>query len=176
MDRLVAESQIIRQMSRYALAQDTLDPPLLTSLCCTTGKIVMDVSRHLPDHPVQYLTPAELAKMTPQVIGGFTATQHFLGNYFFRWPADGGDGNSGVERVTVTSSVIAYHCIQAEEGGQVESVTMRAYWYSDVEKEADGQRRVRGFQVERLVPLDNPGLYVKARVRVAAGLGRKAKG
>lgn len=141
MDRLIAEQAIAQRLSSFAFAQDNLDLLLLISLCVPNGRITMDASSHLADHPPQRMSPDELASTTHAVIGGFTATQHFLGNHIFNWPAGDSDG---AQKAHVTSSVIAYHCIQAEEGGPVESVTARAYWHSELERQTDRGVEISG--------------------------------
>lgn len=161
MERLVNEASITRNLHLYTTAQDTLDLELLKFLCAPD--VVMDVSGHLPDHPTTTFSPDQLASVTHQTLGGFTATQHCLGNYIFTWDSD--------TKARVTSRVIAYHCIQENDGDEVESVTARAYWHVDVEKR-DDRWEFCGFRIERNVPMDNPRLYAKASERMKSGKGR----
>ena len=165
MQRLLDEAAIARQLHLYTAAQDTLDLTLLRTLCAS--EIKLNVKGHLYGQPATTISPDQLADTTLQTIGGFTATQHMLANHIFSWKDD--------KKVHVTVYVVAYSCIQDKEGGEVQSVTARAFWHVDLEK-GEKEWLICGFKLQRDVPLDHPELYAKASERFQQGLGRASKG
>lgn len=152
---------------RMALATDTLDIPLMESLFHPTLPIHIDVSKHLGFPPMDILPDQAAANMIA-AISGFSATHHVITNPVAE--------QIDVSRVNLKAYKTAYHCIQAEEGGEIQYATARGTWEMEVEK-VDGRWVVRTFVVVRTVPLTESelGLWEVARGRVEEGKGRVAE-
>ncbi|KAF3023124.1 hypothetical protein E8E14_013668 [Neopestalotiopsis sp. 37M] len=150
------------QRIRSGEAEDDLDKDLLLSFLKPESEITLDISGHLDSVPTNQMTPLQYWAQTVELLSGFTATQHHIGNPIIDISEDNSQGQISVE-------VIAYHCIQ--EGQNTQSVTARARQTMDMER-SNGKWFVKGMKIDRKIPLDNPGLYEKAQERHQTGRGR----
>lgn len=162
MERLLAQNEIYNTLILFAKAEDDLDKGLLLSFLKPESEITLDISGHLDSVPTNQMTPLRYWAQTVELLSGFTATQHHIGNPII-------DISEDISKAQISVEVIAYHCIQ--EGQNTQSVTARARQTMDMER-SDGKWFVTGMKIDRKIPLDNPELYEVAHERHQTGRGR----
>ena len=169
MHRLEDIHDINQLMYRFVDAHDNLDRALMVSLAVPEGPVTFDLSKHMGGEPME-MSPSEFAGRAIRSAAGFTATHHILAHPTVDFDKDDKD------KARARMIGIAYHCVEEGEGEgrTLETVTGMAYQTMNVER-WDGEWKFRTLAIERNYPMDNPGLYRKARERFEKGLGREPK-
>lgn len=167
MDRLLAKEAILQTVYNMNYAEDELDEQLMRSCFIPDQNIILDNSSHLPQPPMS-ISPDQWWDMVMQALSGFTATQHSLFNPVITF------SDETVTAAHLKANVLAYHCIQGNERGEVEEVSARGLQEIDLVL-WQGKWMIVKVETKRSVPLDM-ALYEKAAQRATEGKGRKAKG
>lgn len=76
-------------------------------------------------------------------------------------------------KATVVSMVQAYHCLETD--GQVDSLTVHAFWHIEMEKKGD-KWVIADMAMERDIPIANVTLFEKMKAQMEAGNKRKPTG
>ncbi|ETS76898.1 hypothetical protein PFICI_10772 [Pestalotiopsis fici W106-1] len=153
MERLVAQNEIYNTLVLLTKAEDDLDKELLLSFLEPDSEITFDISGHLDNVASSQVTPIQYWTQTVELLSGFTATQHHIGNPII-------DVSESLHKARISVEVIAYHCIQ--DGQDTRSVTARARQIVHMDR-SNGKWFVKCMRIDRKIPLDNPELYEVAR-------------
>lgn len=167
MDCLLAKDAVLQTVYNMNYAEDELDEQLMKSCFIPDQNIILDNSSHLSKPPMS-ISPDQWWDMVMQALSGFTATQHALFNPVITFP--GGE----LTKAHLKANVLAYHCIQEIEGGEVEEVSARGLQEIDLVL-WQGMWMIVKVETKRSVPLDM-ALYEKAAQRAKEGKSTKARG
>lgn len=157
MDRLLAKDAIRETMYRIAYAEDEVNKDAMLKHFHPTKPFIFDMSQQVPGMEPMEITREHFWQLVEKSNEGFTGRQYVLSNMIIDLK------DEALTTAHVKCQVIAYHCMGKD--GELESVTSRDLWLVDLEL-WEATWICRKVVVHRDVPLDRPGLYEAARVRM----------